>query len=417
MRLGRFINILGPGLLYAGAAVGVSHLVQSTRAGADFGFYLVGILLLANVIKYPFFEFGPRYAIATGNNLIDGYGKLGKWALWLFGLLTIGTMFAVQAAVTAVTAGILGFILNINLPPNTLFIIVIISGVLLLLAGRYNIIDRTIKIVIVLLAISTIIAVVMGFIKGYNPDLRQVQAFSWAKPAHIFFLIAFIGWMPAPIDLSVWHSLWSQAKQRNTRNSIRLNQALLDFNIGYIGTTILALSFLSLGAIVMYGSGASLSPNGAVFADQLIGMYSDSLGRWAFPIISIAALATMISTTLTCLDAYPRIAQAMSKNLFKPGKGPTSRRMIYRFTLILVSGGSIVLYVLLADSMHFMVDMATTLSFITAPILAVLNHKVIHSAEVPQSARPKAWLKIYSYAGIILLAVFTFVYIIWNFIH
>lgn len=52
------INILkklGPGLLFAGAAIGVSHLVQSTRAGADFGFSLLWVLILSNIIKYPFF--------------------------------------------------------------------------------------------------------------------------------------------------------------------------------------------------------------------------------------------------------------------------------------------------------------------------------------------------------------------------
>ena len=37
------ISKLGPGLLFAGAAIGVSHLVQSTRAGADFGLSLIHI--------------------------------------------------------------------------------------------------------------------------------------------------------------------------------------------------------------------------------------------------------------------------------------------------------------------------------------------------------------------------------------
>ena len=32
-----FLKKLGPGILFAGAAIGVSHLVQSTKAGADFG--------------------------------------------------------------------------------------------------------------------------------------------------------------------------------------------------------------------------------------------------------------------------------------------------------------------------------------------------------------------------------------------
>ena len=42
----KFLRILGPGLLYAGAAIGVSHLVQSTRAGAMFNFdlsYTIGV--------------------------------------------------------------------------------------------------------------------------------------------------------------------------------------------------------------------------------------------------------------------------------------------------------------------------------------------------------------------------------------
>ena len=51
-----FIQKLGPGLLFAGAAIGVSHLVQSTRAGADFGFGFIWALLLIHLVKYPFFN-------------------------------------------------------------------------------------------------------------------------------------------------------------------------------------------------------------------------------------------------------------------------------------------------------------------------------------------------------------------------
>lgn len=82
------IRNLGPGLLFAGAAVGVSHLVQSTRAGADFGMGLLWATLLANFLKYPFFEFGPRYALSTGESLLEGYKKLGRWVLILYMLIT-----------------------------------------------------------------------------------------------------------------------------------------------------------------------------------------------------------------------------------------------------------------------------------------------------------------------------------------
>ena len=52
----KFFKTLGPGILFATTAIGVSHLVQSTRAGAEYGFALIGFVLMANILKYPFFE-------------------------------------------------------------------------------------------------------------------------------------------------------------------------------------------------------------------------------------------------------------------------------------------------------------------------------------------------------------------------
>jgi len=126
MNISKIYKSLGPGLLYAGAAVGVSHLVQSTRAGAGYGFDLIWILLLANVLKYPFFEFAPRYANSTGKSLVDGYHKIGKWALVLFAILTITTMFAITGAVSLVTAGLLGSLLGVNIDIYSLTVMVLL---------------------------------------------------------------------------------------------------------------------------------------------------------------------------------------------------------------------------------------------------------------------------------------------------
>ena len=109
------IKMLGPGLLFAGAAVGVSHLVYSTQAGADYGFMLLWALILANLFKYPFFEFGPRYTSAMGESLLEGYKRLGKGALIVVIIMTVGTMFTIQSAVTIVTAVLVKFIFGIEL--------------------------------------------------------------------------------------------------------------------------------------------------------------------------------------------------------------------------------------------------------------------------------------------------------------
>jgi len=64
-RLHVFLRSFGPGLLWAGSAIGVSQLVQSTRAGADAGFGLTGVILFALILKYPFFAFGPLAGLAA----------------------------------------------------------------------------------------------------------------------------------------------------------------------------------------------------------------------------------------------------------------------------------------------------------------------------------------------------------------
>ncbi len=83
-RIKGILSTLGPGILFAGAAIGGSHLVQSTRAGANYGFTLTGVIILILILKYPFFQYSHRYAARTGKSLVEGYRDLGRWVLGLF---------------------------------------------------------------------------------------------------------------------------------------------------------------------------------------------------------------------------------------------------------------------------------------------------------------------------------------------
>jgi Mn2+/Fe2+ NRAMP family transporter len=221
--------------------------------------------------------------------------------------------------------------------------------------------------------------------------------------------------MPAPIDVTVWQSLWTNAKNRQIGYTPKLKDALLDFKIGYIGTAILAICFLALGALVLYGSGESLSSNGVAFAGQLISMYTTSIGQWAYYFIAVAAITTMFSTTLTCLDAYPRVMKEVS--VFIIPKIKKSNRKIDWETwlwIIIVGAGALVVLIFFSSSMRFMVDLATTLSFITAPLLAILNYLAVTGKHFPKEMRPKTWFRIYAILGIVFLLGFTIFYLIWK---
>ena len=404
---------LGPGLLWAGAAVGVSHLVQSTRAGALFGFDLVWVVVLANVLKYPFFEFAPRYAAATGESLIDGYERTGRWAIWMYGIFTLLTMFTIQAAVTMVTAGILknvtGWDMNIVLTA----IVLLVFTALLIISGKYVLLDKVVKWIVILLTVTTIFAVFVAWWKSAGKTSFQTT-FDWKNAGDLAFLIALAGWMPAPIDVSVWHSLWSVEKKKTLEKSGLWKFALWDFKIGYYGTAVLALFFLALGALVMYGSGATFSSKAAVFAGQLIKMYTQVTGEWAYPIIAFAALATMFSTTVTCMDAYARVLPATSIKIIS-----SLRRikpvLLSHVWLVILLAGTILLISNFMHGMKAMVDLATTLSFVTAPVMAFLNFKAVTSGHFPEKYKPGKFLRGFSWISMVFLALFSLGYLAWRF--
>jgi Mn2+/Fe2+ NRAMP family transporter len=399
---------MGPGLLYAGAAIGVSHLVQSTRAGAEYGWALVWAVLAANLLKYPFFQFGPRYATATGKSLLEGYYQLGKWAYYIFLFITIGTMFTIQAAVTLVTAGLAGNLLGIDLSANTYATLLLIICACILMIGKYNILDKTIKGVIIILSISTIVALIAGVLK-YSPDQVLVERqFQWENMADFAFLIALMGWMPAPIDISVWHSLWTLEKKK-AQPDVSEMDAKVDFHIGYWGTTILAVFFVALGALSIYGKGEQMPDSSLAFASKLISIYTSNIGDWSFWIISIAAFTTMFSTSITVMDAYPRtITNAINISNVASRRNKT---LIYNLlVIVLISGAAIILWQL-TGSMKSLIQFATVVSFLTAPILALLNYIVISGKDVPASFKPGSFEKVICLLGGIYLVVFSGYYI------
>ena len=396
------IKKLGPGLLFAGAAIGVSHLVQSTKAGAEFGFGLIWALILSNIFKYPFFLYGPKYAAATGESLLDGYLKIGKPVLITYLVLSLVTMFTIQSAVTIVTAGLAIELFGFSSKIELWAILMIFVCLLILLIGKYKFLDKLIKFVIILLAISTVLAVVFAANKSNNQiSLQQVFP---STSLNIAFLVAFMGWMPAPLDISIWQSIWTLEKKKKIKR-LQKQEIIFDFNIGYITTIFLGICFMSLGFFVMYGTDQTFSSNGGVFASQLISLYTHSIGESVFIIIAIAAFTTMFSTTITCLDASPR---AMKKTFELLN---IKQLASYKLWIGILSFGTSFIFIFLMSEMGFLVKVATILSFVTTPFYAIINHILIYSKHNPENNRPKRSIKILSILGIIFLTCFTVWYL------
>ena len=417
-RIDRLLKTLGPGVLFASTAIGVSHLVQSTRAGADFGFALIAFVLLALLFKYPFFEYGSRYANVTGTSIIDGYKRLGKNALVLYLLITIGSMFFVTAAVGFVTAGFLENLFHIEfLGIWTVVILFVICGGILSV-GKYRALDGLIKIIATVLVISTVIAFFLALING---PVEKVEGFVpkqiWNQ-AGIFFLIALMGWMPTAVDLSSWNSLWTLERIKQTKFKPKLKETLLEFRLAYIITAVLALLFVTLGSFVFFGSGETLPNNNSLFAHKVVTLYTETIGDWSYIIIASSAFSVMFGTIIAVFDGYSRSLGRTLELLFE--KNDSIQKSFYHkkkyilFILIIAIGSFIVIF-LFGDKLKELVDFATTISFIIAPVIAVFNFKLVTGRYFEKKFQPSRWLKILSYLGIIFLTGFAVFFIVTRF--
>ncbi len=409
------LKSIGPGFLLAGAAIGVSHLVQATRAGADYGFILIWVLILACVTKYPFLEFGSRFAAGTGRHLISGYKNLGKFPYWTYVVITFGSMFIIQAAVTIVTAGLAERLFNVGLSPFIWSLIILGACIAVLIIGKYPGLDKSMKIIVTLLTLATLAAVLMAFGAGTAGKALSTEAPSLWTTASIGFIIAFMGWMPIPLDASVWHSIWTKERSLQTKQKLSIKGAFADFNVGYLSAAFIGLLFFLLGVLVMFGSGTSFSLNSVEFSSQLIDLYGQTLGDWSKSLIAVAAFITMFSTVLTVTDAYPRVLSELKHPEKNEPADLKKKWKLYKISIFIIPVLSLAILFSLSGSFTILVDFAAGLSFLSAPFIAWFNYKLVTGDQMPENDRPGKAYRIFSLICFGLLVLFNFVYLYYNF--
>ena len=354
------LKAMGPGILMASAAVGGSHIVSSTQAGGSYGWSLLLLVILANVFKYPFFRFGAEYTADTGKTLVEGYAEKGKLYLWIF------------------------FILNVfSAMVNTAGVAILCSAII---ASAFPMIGLSItQWSLILVAISS----------------NFVEKTPWQMAA-LPFIVSLLGWMPAPIEISAINSLWSAEKKKTV--NFNTEDALFDFNVGYIGTAILAVFFVALGALIQYPTGQAVEAASAKYISQFVGMYASVLGEWSRYLITFIAFLCIFGTVITVIDGYSRVNQVSLRLLIRQ-KEDSSKSLNIWMTITAIIG--IVIIKFFAGQVSTMLRFAMIGSFLTTPFFALLNYALV----TRENKNLPSWLKHLAIAGLIFLFGFAIFFI------
>ncbi|KAE9530173.1 NRAMP family divalent metal transporter [Testudinibacter aquarius] len=410
-----FSKQFGPGIIMASSCVGGSHIIASTQAGAYYGYQLALLIVAVNLLKYPFFRFAFDYSALNNKSVLQGYADKGNGYLWLFLLFNLFATMVNVAGGTLLSAVLLNMLIPIEISLNWLNIIVLFSFLAILFSRQYPRLDSVSKSIMFLLSLITLIALLIAFTRSSGNSIPAdfIAPSAWQLSA-IPFLIALMGWMPAPMELSVAGSLWVVEKNRLDPNYRQ--KRLLDFNSGYLVTMILALMFMTLGALVQYGKPIPTLAGGQ-FIRQFVEMYALSIGEWTRWFMALVAFICIYGTTIVAVDGYSRCNQQtviLLRQSIKSAKenrtfNPTYHDKTLRYSMFFTTLSAFIVIQFFSSAIGKMIPFAMTASFVSAPVFAWLNFSLAR-----QDKQQKDWLTYLAWTGIVYLVAMVGVYFVYK---
>ncbi|RXE99053.1 divalent metal cation transporter [Pseudoalteromonas sp. PS5] len=395
--------VFGPGILMATAAIGGSHLVSSTQAGALFGTQLIWLIVVVNLLKYPFFKYAVEYTSQTGHTVVEGYYNNYRFGFKIFVLLNIFAAIVNTAGVLLLTASLLSYSLPFTIGIESLSFLLLTTCLAILLLGHYKILDITSKWVMIILTLSTVSALIIAMINGaaHPPPQAPISPYDLAL---LGFLVALMGWMPAPIEISAINSSW--LKTKISKQTLSHQQIMLDFKVGYFVTLGLAVVFCLLGMLMQYGQNNPVELAGVAFSKQLIDMYANTIGEWARWLIAGVAFLCMFGTTITVLDGYSRVLSE-SLQLLRPSK----TKKYYLGILLLQALLAMLVVLFFKADLKNMLMFAMSSAFVTTPVFAWMNLGLV-KGEI--FSRQSVVVKVLTKLGLIYLIGFALLFIFWR---
>ena len=361
---------LGPGFLWMVSAAGSGELLFTPRIGALYGYSLVWAMLIAVAFKWFVNREIGRYAVCTGKSLMEGFRSLPGPKNWALYLILVPQLFVAVATIAGL-AGSAATALALALPgPLVLWTISgIVAATALVVWGRYKGVERTAMGFGIALAVTSVAAAVT-----VTPDYGELaQGFAPQRPEDVEYaeVLPWLGFLLSGAAGMIWYAYWVRAKgygaadagtpgefeaKQATPAQIErlrgwLTQMTLDNSVAVVGTLLITLAFLILGAELLRPEG--LVPEEERIADVLGELLGGVWGRAGYWFMVTGVFVGFWDTVLSDQDGFGRMFADGTRQLTRSRKLPRGwddeERLRRAFVIVLLTIAPIVLYLLVGE--------------------------------------------------------------------
>ena len=337
----RFAAFVGPGYLVAVGYMDPGNWATSIAGGAKFGYALLFIALLSNIMAIVLQSLCARLAIASGRDLAqacrDGYPRWAAFPLWVFAETAI---IATDVAEVIGTAIGLNLLFGIPLEIGVLLTALDVFVVLLLQRLGFRYLEAFIITMLGVIAVCFAIQIALAdpdwgaVIRGFAPTIDIVR-----NPEMLYLALGILGATVMPHNLYL-HSAIVQTRDYGTSTKEKreaLKFATIDLTVALMLALLINASILILAAATFYKVGKT----GVAELAEAQSLLHPLLGSAIAPtLFGIALLCCGLNSTVTATLA----GQAVMEGFLNIRLPAWMRRLLTRSVALIPAAGVTLLY-------------------------------------------------------------------------
>jgi Mn2+/Fe2+ NRAMP family transporter len=421
----RIRSSFGPSIIIAAAVVGTGELVIAPRLGASVGLSALWLIILGCVIKVFIQEEMGRHTILTGESTLEAFnrvpGRIGpmSWAVWCW----LPLLFGGTLSMGGVLAGVIQSLqlLHTPLAAWALAAIVTLTTGVVLVVGRYGLIEKTAGLLVAGFTAMTIIALVLlqrtEFAVSFDQILGGLQ---FKMPEHGFAdAVAVFGVTGIGTAELLFYAYWCLEKgyakdlvagtpRDPAMLAARIRGMRLDISVALLIYTFATIAFFILGATILHG--AQEVPKGLDMVRTLSQMYTKTFGNWVFYVFGVGALIVCYSTFFVAMATWSRMI-ADNLRLISRDKANFNPRRSTNWVIGTLAVLYLVLFVSFKQTPEWLVVSGAAIQTLTLPLFAIAVLIIRRQRSDPY--RPGRWYDyvLYLSVGVITCAA---LYSLWR---